>query len=172
MNTNIKKYIKILSFLFLLFTPFLGKSLNVEHNNVYKQELGCKHSIHYPEHDLLEDIQNNVPYQKAKIEVDMQRNRMRILYDSQGNDAQHQWMRNVNMTTGEPGNEFFFQENLINYMNIEPQHYALRSVELMNCLCPYQVYAAPDSFGINYRCQELHEERNHGIYLYTLTYFD
>ena len=130
----------------------------------------CKHSIHYLDYDLLSDIQNGVPYNEAIVFFHPEENRVMILRDSSHTIPTGQWFENVN-ERDEPGNPYFSLWVYGNsYLDIESLRYYLRSAELLNCMCPYEVYAAYDTIGIPYQCLERHIHTN-PYFLFRIRFF-
>jgi len=166
-----KKYFLIILF-FSLFFPFLSLAKKIEKKDIF-YPLHCEpRAIIYSEDDLLHDIEYSVPYETALVLFDEAQNRVKILSDSQGNDAQHQWLANINQVTTEPANPYFseyiYQPN---FLGIESLSYGLRSVTLLNCIDSYDVNAAPDAFGIFYPGLPQHLSM-HPYFFYRISYFD
>ncbi len=140
----------------ILFFPVFSHALLVEENYIRS----CKHSVHYIDQDLLADIQNSIPHEEAVVLFDVRRNRMMVLRDSSHSIPTRRWFENVN-ERNEPANPFFSLWVYGNsYLDVESLRYRLASAEILNCMCPYEVYAAYDAIGIPYQCLERHLQRN------------
>ncbi len=114
----------------------------------------CPISLNYAEPDLLTDILAGDPYNEAYVLLDFSHNRIRILSDSQGNDAQHQWLENTNALS-EPANPYFSFWRYGNALVVESQSYGLRSVEPVACFCSLAISAAPDAFSLQSSCPSI-----------------
>ena len=169
-----RNFLKKLFFIFMFLTPLFSTAFT--NRNVQKQfpHFGnlhhCKHSVHYPDQDLLLDIQQGTPYYEALIVFDNEENKVMVLRDNSGNIPLHQWLENVHISTDEPGNPYFSQYQYSHYLDIESLSFRLRSVEFLNCLCSYREYTASDSFGISYPCLRQHNQNNR-FFIYKVSYF-
>ncbi len=166
-----KKYFLIILF-FPLFFPLLSSAKKIEKKDIF-YPLHCEpRTIVYSEDDLLHDIEHGVPYETALVLFDEAQNRVKILSDSQGNDAHHQWLANINQVSSEPANPYFseyiYSDDIL---GIESHSYGLRSVTLLNCMGPYDLNAAPDAFGIFYPRLSQHLS-THPYFFYRISYFD
>ena len=162
------RYSLFIIFIFSLAIFFPTKGNAKMQGQVNMKQNPCIISIDYTEPDLQQDIQDGLPYEYAFVLFDHMQNRMRILYDSQGNNSQGVWMQNVNPITDEPGNQYFSQWKPRDDIRIiESMQYALRSVHIIPCPGSYHINAAPDSFVLHLSnpAQERYE-------LYRITYFD
>lgn len=154
-----KYYLFFASFVISLFIPFY--TFAIERNLSYTPRIHlCKHSIHYIDQDLFIDIHNGVPHEGVIVLFDVRGNRMKVLRDSSRLIPTMHWFENVN-ERNEPANPFFSLWIYGNsYLDVESLRYRLASAEILNCMCPYEVYAAYDAIGILYQCLERHLQRN------------
>ena len=169
-----KSFLQKFFILFIFFIPLFSTAYFYKQTSLtfpYFENLHhCKHHIYYPDQDLLHDIQQGVPYHEALIVFDSEENKLMVLRDNSGNIPVRQWFENVHLPTGEPGNPYFSQYQYNHYLDIESLNLRLRSVELLNCFCSYDVYAAFDAFGIHYPCLGQHN-RNNRFFVYKVSYF-
>ncbi len=159
---NIHKIIFIIFF----FLPTLSYAYITNSSAKNNFHLQCQIQNHYSEQDLLKDIQEEIPFENAILLYNQEQEKIKILFDSQGNDESHHWIENFSQN-GDAGNPYFTIYRYGNTLIVESNSYGLRSVKIFPCLCSYRINAAPDAFLLTIPCIQNFPH----IILFQITYF-